>query len=53
MHVPVNVTNFFVIGLTASLFIGGGMFILIWLGTINLPILSPVARVVIGAVHKL
>ncbi len=52
-HISPNIVNFFEIGLMASLFIGGGLFVLIWLSSVNLPIISPVAKVVTGIVHKI
>ena len=52
-HIAVNASNFFVIGLSASLFIGGGLFILIWLANSSIPLLTPVAQVILGAIHKL
>lgn len=52
-HIPVNATNFFVIGLSSAIFIGGGTFVLIWLSSLHLPVVSTVAQVIIGAIHKL
>ena len=52
-HVSVNATNFWVVGLMSSLFIGGGLFVVIWLANMNLPVITPVARVILGVVHKL
>lgn len=52
-HLAVNAVNFFEVGLMASLFIGGGLFVVIWLASSNIPILSPAAKVIAGVVHKI
>lgn len=52
-HIAVNATNFMVIGLSSSIFIGGGLFVLIWLANSSVPLFSSVAQVILGAIHKL
>lgn len=52
-HISVNATNVFIVTTMAALGLGGGMFILLWLAKSSIPLLSTVAKVLVGVVHAL
>jgi hypothetical protein len=52
-HVQFNAVNVMVIGLSASAFIIGGIYLVIWFAGMNVPVLTPIAKTLASVVHKI
>lgn len=47
-HIRVNLTNFVVIGLSATIFLGAFVFGLVWANDRNIPVISPAAHALLA-----
>ena len=53
MHIPVNLTNFIVIGLSSAIFIGGMLYVMVFLSNKSVPVLSPVSRILVNVYNQI
>lgn len=52
-HIRVNLTNFVIMGLSGLLFLGGFLYVTVFLASRSIPVLSPASALILRIVNQI